>query len=194
MRLQIVLIVILAILALGLTVGQRFGFEWAGGEGYNPNLVLSVVDSVGDTQVDRFRRGQMISTGTGERLVLATNKVVTIALDERTDVELISTRADEVELYVHRGRILVESNTLVKIRSDWVRSEFVDGEVSFVYYDFNNTASIIPFDTKVNYSIAERTGSTTEPIDIMELAPYSITPFEFEPVTSSAANFYDWAL
>ncbi|MBU0531802.1 MAG: hypothetical protein ABIG32_00285 [Candidatus Uhrbacteria bacterium] len=193
MRFQTILIIILVILTIGLTIGQRFGFTWAGGDGYEPHLVLGVIDSVGDVEMHQYHRGQMVSTAAGERMVIA-NDAISIALDERTDVELVSTKSEETELYVHRGRVMVKADTAVKVRSNFVRSEFIDGQVSFVYYDFTNTVSIIPFDTKVNYTIAEQVGSTIKPINIMELSPYIIMPFEFDPTTSSAAEFYDWAL
>jgi len=193
MRFQKILIITLTILTLALLVGHRFGFVWAGGNGYDPHLELSVIDATYDVQVDGFKRGEIVSTGEAEWLTI-TSGTVTISLDERTDVELVSTQAETIELYVHRGRVVVETDTSVKIRSDFVRSEFIDGQVSFVYYDFLHTASIIPFDTKVNFTIADQTGTSTKPIDILELDPYTATPFSFDPAASSAAEFYEWAL
>lgn len=197
MRKQIFLIIFLGILTVLLLVGQRFGATWAGGDGYLPSLPLEIADQVGSSNVvDTVRRGQIVSTDSESRLLLS-NELIEVALDENTDLEIIRLNKNEVELYVHRGRIGVRSwgvNLPVSIRSDYVRSNFESpGQISFVYYDFLNKVSIIPFDDlEVSYSIADTEDTTVEPIDISELEPYTIEPFEFKIPGSTAEEFYNW--
>ena len=194
-----------------LLVGQRFGATWAGGDGYLPSRSLEVADQVGSANVsDQVLRGQIVSTDSESRLLLS-NELIEIALDENTDLEIIRLNKKEIELYVHRGRIGVRSgywilsslknnypvsgpDPIILIRSDYIRSRFQSpGQVSFVYYDFLNKVSLIPFDdTEVSYSIAGQTGSTMQPLDISELEPYTIEEFDFQIPGSSAEEFYNW--
>jgi hypothetical protein len=185
--LQILLILFLSFLAIAFLIGQRFGFTWAGGDGYNPSVPLVSLSG------DLVRRGEIVSTTAGEYQLLS-NELINVGLDENTDLEIITLNKNQVELYVHRGRIIIDSSVNTSIRSDFVRTSFNDpGQVSFVYYDFLNKVSVIPLeDNPVSYQIAEQTGTTTGPIDISELEPYEVTSFEFQILNSTAEEFYNW--
>ena len=180
-------------------IGQRFEASWVGGDGYVPNLTLE--SDAGEL----VRRGEIVSTSSDERLML-TNELIEIALDQNTDLEIIRLNEQEVELYVHRGRIGVRSgyrilsspnskyDPTIIIRSDYVRSSFNSpGQVSFVYYNFLNKVSIIPFDSiEVSYSISDIARTTSEPIEILELEPHTVGTFEFKIPGSAAEEFYNW--
>jgi len=189
-------------LAVVFLIGQRFEATWAGGDGYLPNLTLE--SSAGDL----VRRGEIVSTDTEERLLLS-NELLEIALDQNTDLEIIRLNEKEVELHLHRGRIGVRPgygilslnkypvsrpDPMITIRSDYVRTNFTSpGQISFVYYDFLNKVSIIPFDElEVSYSISDIADTTTEPIEISELEPYTVETFEFKIPGSAAEEFYSW--
>ncbi|MFH1315527.1 MAG: hypothetical protein ABIH67_03980 [Candidatus Uhrbacteria bacterium] len=192
----------MGILAVVFLIGQRFNATWAGGDGYVPNLTLE--SSAGEL----VHRGETVSTDTDEHLLL-TNELIEIALDQNTDLEIITLNEQEVELYLHRGRLGVRPgygilslnkypvsrpDPIITVRSDYIRSSFESpGQVSFVYYDFMNKVSIIPFDNiEVTYSVSNITGTTSESIDISELEPYTVETFEFKIPGSAAEEFYYW--
>ncbi len=207
LRAQIIIILILGFILLGLLIGGRFGFLWAGGEGYTANLDLRVTDLVGDVQVDRDAkvreleddgeviRGEIIITKADSRVRFIVSGV-SLILDERTVVEIIRSDAEKLELQLVKGRIAVDnraSETKVIIRSSEVRADIAgEGRASFVNYDFLRTFSIIPFDSRVAYIVDSSIIFTEGAVDILEVAPFTETKFDFQVAGSAAESFYNW--
>jgi len=208
MRWQFILIVLLASLAVTLTVGQAFGFTWAGGEGYLPNQDLMLTMSKGQAYINHagktintddqnyLERGEIITTEAESYLeleVLGTK----IYLDERTTIELIRSNKLELDLLVTRGRVFVDATNgtqEVFLRSHYLTSFFVKGQASLVNYDFRRTVSLIPFATPVVFETDNgEMGLIKEAgIDYLEVDPFTITDFKFDHRSSSAAEFYTW--
>lgn len=188
--LLLTLILVCTVLAVTLLIGQRFGFTWAGGDGYQPSIDI-VIEETGEL----IRRGETISTATSERLKASVSNVQ-LALDENTDLEIIRTNNEELELFLHRGRLHLDSTAAsdltIKVRSKMVRTELLErGQVSFVYYDFRDTLSIIPFNnTEVEFSVNEKDRVTSNPIDVLEIEPYTLEYFDFAIPGSAAEEFY----
>lgn len=192
MRRQNILILICFLVATTLLVGQRFGFVWAGGDGYQPSIDV-ILEATGE----RIARGETISTGVSERVKASVNNVL-LALDENSDLEIVRSNNEELELFLHRGRIyldtLASDNLTVKIRSKMVRAKLLEpGQVSFVYYDFRDTLSIIPFDNiEVKFTVADKARITSTPVDVLEIEPYTLDYFHFKIPGSAAEEFYNW--
>ncbi len=200
------LIVLLAGLIVTLTVGQAFGFTWAGGDGHFPNQDLFITSLNGNMNVNHagelrqeelggtLVRGEIINTESDTRAELEVlgSKIY---LDERTTVEIIKTNQNTLDLLVTRGRIFVdavEGKQDIVLQSHKLKADFFKGQASLVNYDFRRTVSLIPFNTPVIYETKNGDlGLITENgIDYLETTPYTLESFTFDHTTSSAAEFY----
>lgn len=202
------LIVLLAGSIVTLTVGQAFGFTWAGGEGYLPNQPLTITALTGTVQVDHagetrseelngtLLRGEIIKTDADTRAELEVHGSK-IYLDERTTVEIIKTNQNELNLLVTRGRVFVDAvngSQDITLQSHELEATFFKGQASLVNYDFRLTVSLIPFNTPVIYETKNGDlGLITESgIDYLETEPHTLESFNFDHTTSSAADFYKY--
>lgn len=186
---------ILFILAVTLLIAQRFGSVWAGGTGYNPSEHFEIISSENSGLTDSVQRGQVVQTGSGERLLLDMNGL-TLAIDERTDVEFQMIQSGQVELYLTRGRVYIDNlNTEIGITvySDYIRSDLIgQGRATIINYDFKDVVSLIPLEGKLIYSLDGKLVTVPAPVDVLEIAPFSETPFEFSIPGSAAEKFYEW--
>lgn len=199
-----------------LLVGQRLGFAWAGGTGYVPERDAGVVGMVGTADVDRngtirdaelwqpVRRGETVRTGPGERVRLRLSFAHEIAMDENTDLTVVTNTTNGIVVRLSRGRIYANTHMgpdtenvwgALDVETNFTRSTIAYGAMSVVNYDFRETVSIAPVDTPVNIALDDGQSFATEkPVDIHETPPVSVTETTFDPTSGSAAEFYDWAI
>ena len=179
---------ILAVLVASLLAGQRFGFAWAGGEGYRPERGADVVGSD-----ERFRSGEWIMTGTNERVKITIGTNNQIALDQNTDLALVKTIDEETIVHLRRGRIYATG--ALTINTNFTSTTVTEGAVSIVNYDFREIVSIVPIGTSADIVVENGETFTTEkPVDIHETSPVSVTEASFDPTSGAAADFYAWAI
>ena len=192
-----------------LLIGQRFGFRWAGGEGYARQEPFQIARVEGVATVDRagvmrdaragevLLRGETLRTEAGGRVLLyAGDQRAYLALDERTDVRLESLSDRGAVIKLGRGRIVTLSTRLpFTVSTNHTEHSFKDGRVSFVNYDFRSDVSVLPLSVVPVVSRLDggRTWSTVDPMDIHEVPPISFTQTTFDPDKSVAASFYAWA-
>lgn len=125
------------VLAAGLVVGQRFGFRFAGGSGYEVALVAT--DGTGT-----YVRGETVRTeDTGRTLDLA--GLGTVFLDTRTSLTLERFSNDEVILRLETGRVAVEARALpIEIRMDVVEANVMQGRATFRNVPERRLVQILP--------------------------------------------------
>lgn len=189
---------IFAVLVAALLIGQRFGFVWAGGTGYVPEVGAYNASGV------HYGRGETVSTGADDRTYLRVGQPGDIAalaelwLDRSTDVVLDQTNGNGVTVRLIRGRILAVAHDAehpFTIKTNFTQSAIFGGTLSAVNYDFRETVSLAPIDTSVVVTVKDTEAFTTEtPVDIHETAPVSITESTFDSTSGAAAEFYAWAL
>lgn len=197
-----------------LLIGQRFGFLWAGGEGYEPNLPIEIleVQDAEDGQADVFvttpgregqglgftaKRGQTLHTESGRALIQIGD--TRIAVDERTDLEFVATTEDAVVLRMPRGRIYVDRPTAegtFTLKTNYSESTFRAGTASFVNYDFREVVSVIPITGSISVTTAQdgNMEETQVPLDVHETEPVTRTNTLFNITEGAGAEFYAWAL
>ena len=193
-------------LVASLLVGARFGYVWAGGEGYEPNLAVRLVAGEGIegdrggrirpvVEGDVFVRGERIMTGDAERALVQIGKVL-LALDERTDVVLERTNASGITLRLVRGRIVVVADPSVEetiVLTNKTESGIIEGALSVVNYDFQQAVQVVPIGT-VAYVLTDAGATlTTTPVFIQEADPITIEDSTFDPTDANIAAFYQWA-
>lgn len=178
---------IFAVLVATLLVGQRFGFAWAGGDGYHPQQTATVVGSS-----KSIRRGETVSTGSGERTRLVIG-AQSISLDENTDVVLADLRDESLAIRLVRGRIYVDGP--VTVSTNFTSTTTASGALTVVNFDFLETVSIAPFFTTATVTTKGSPSVTTEkPVSIHETPPVSIVEIPFDTNAASVADFYRWAM
>jgi hypothetical protein len=142
---------IFVLLATGLLIGLRLDAIWAGGDGIAA-LDASIFTVTGEVSIqhdDELRvvtegsydeslsRGEIIKTGEGSLAGMSFGDDVDLNLDENTDIEIIQLSTNTIEITVHRGRLIIDSDhqeVLINGKhSQWILK---DGAVTAVNYDF----------------------------------------------------------
>jgi hypothetical protein len=196
------LTILFVLMVTTLLVGQRFGFAWAGGDGYRPQRIATISQvSPPDRQEGSgvvvlnatYRRGETVSTGPGERkrIVVATQS---IALDENTDVVLNDLRDDSLAIRLVRGRIYVDGR--VTVTTNFTSTTITSGAISIVNYDFLETVSIAPLQNALAIVMVAKTEvfTTKKPVNVHETPPVSTVEIPFDVTAASVAEFYQWAM
>lgn len=112
------------VLAALLVVGQRFGFRFAGGSGYEEALVATADGAA-------FVRGETVRTGdVGTVLDLAGLGTVQIAT--HTDITIERLSKEEIVLRIGTGRATVTATTVpIDVRMDVVEADVTHGGAVF---------------------------------------------------------------
>lgn len=181
-----------------LVVGQRFGFTWAGGDGYLPEIGAYADDGA------HYARGETVSTGQDERVSLRVGvpgdigALADLWIDQNTSLTLEQTNANGVIVKIGRGRMLAvthDPERPLTIKTGFTQSSILRGSVSVVNYDFRETVSVIPVGSTVTIGLPDgQSFETQKPVDIHETPPVSISEFAFDPSSGAAAEFYNWAI
>ena len=198
----------LLLLVIALLICNRLGFTFAGVTGFEVPMQLGVHAGSGSAFISkngvleelvpgtRVPRGSIMETGASSELELYTDWIG-LWLSENTKVEVRVLNETSVEFFLVKGRIIVSNSyppkRPVTISTNYTSSTFLKSVVSFVNYDFLQRVSVLPMTGSVTTSIdgAEPFEIYT-PTDISEAAPFAATPVTFDPLLSSAKDFYEW--
>lgn len=195
-HLNTILITIVIILSTALLVGNRFGFKWTGGDGFEKHQIAILPTF--DEPYATFKRGETISTINPPDDAEGNYKYIPlyvkfgsaeIWLDENTEIKLIDGREDKLEINVIQGRVLISGNITVSTRE--VRT-YINGTTSFVHYSWLDEIEVASLDGKsiINVPDQEQMTLNKQAVKMTTLPNYSFEYFDFVPETSSAANFY----
>lgn len=178
---------IFGLIVAALLVGQRFGFVWAGGDGYRPERGAVVVG-----METAYRRGETVRTGPDERLKIRVGTRGVIALDQNSDLVLTRTTDESVVVHLVRGRIYADFP--LTVTTNGTRSTIRSGALSVVNYDFIETVSVVPFGASVEITVKpDRSLATETPVNVHETPPVSVVEAGFNPNAGEVDGFYDWA-
>jgi hypothetical protein len=203
---------IFAVLVATLLIGQRFGFVWAGGNGYVPMLSVFLQDATGPVYADRvgevrllrvddqIYRGETIVTDPATYAQLTISDfphIITIGMDERTRLTVDSLTVSNPELYLHAGRIETFMDGTVEqlsIRTNFTRTLVGKGRTSLVNYDFKETIGVIPIvgTATVTTTKNDETITISSSVEIHETEPVVVSQIGFDPAASVAKDFYEW--
>jgi len=191
-----------------MLIAARFDLVWAGGSGYTEPLSITAEVADGDVNIERvdkirtaeineqIYRGEKISTGDNSRALLRLGQKIVVALDQRTDVIIERNTSVEVEIKILRGRLLaktsLETNQLT-VSTPRTKSTIKDGSITAVRYDFLDKTSVAPLNTGVEISIGEIFQSSTSPVEINELKPFTVLPTGLNLKAPEVVGFYEWA-
>ncbi len=187
-----VLILVVISISTVLLIGLRFDAQWAGGSGTQSHQKAWLFDKPGP---EIFERGEIISTMPDSELTnfkiplqLSFGEAM-IYLDKNTEVKIIDGREGQLTINVIQGRVVVDGALTIATRE--MRTK-IDGCASFVHYSWLNEAEIAPMSGTVRLNRDERIETLTDrAIKTSTLEPYDDETIEFNPKSSSAAEFYE---
>ena len=188
------------ILSVGAFIGLRLDATWTGGDGmYSLLTDIYVMEGSVDVQHDdttstidnsdsfsTLSRGEIIRTQEGSRSALTIGDAVEVILDENTDLELEYISQGDIELALHRGRVIIATDqvrvTLNGKHSKWIVSE---GVMTAVNYDFLETFVVAPNPAPEEYTEVFLLLGTDyvqlhEPVSYTETPPGSWEYTEFD--------------
>ena len=188
-KLERILMFLLLLSIFTLLIFHRFQFEWAGGEGQTDNLIVS------DESNKIYKRGETIFTDK-DYLLLQIGSELHIGLAEKTDLTLESLSADDIQIRLLRGRVLIANADIqpVTVNTNYTQSTIDNKLTSIVNYDFRETITLAPIDGSVQTYLKNTGEYLLLPIavDIHETDPVNVNPIIFKPDQGAGAEFYEW--
>ena len=175
-------------------------------EMYEPSLPISVEVAEGEVLEDRAgsvspisahpKRGSVISTGENARLMIQIGNVI-FGLDEHTSLRLDRLTENRIEVFLPTGRIIVDAKAggeqKVSVYTSSTETTVIRAMTSIVHFAADKRTHVIPMESVagiiVNNSVAQ---IIKTPLEIQEVAPFTITDITFDPEKSSASAFYSW--
>lgn len=199
------LIAAFLVLTATLIVGQRFGFTWAGGAGYEVPLHADVTDASSLMVVEsetgfahrnavvgeHVARGETLWTTDGfARVDLA--GFGTVWMDQKTNIVFERLSANEIVLRVDTGHIAVKAGVVpIEVRMDVVSAHVTDGTSQFINYDQWRRVTVLPVNGSVDiWHRGETPMSTTTGVDVLYDTP-GMKPFSNNPPVA-APVFVSW--
>ncbi|KKR86266.1 MAG: hypothetical protein UU48_C0015G0013 [Candidatus Uhrbacteria bacterium GW2011_GWF2_41_16] len=189
-------------------IAAHFGFVWAGGSGYKLLYSSHIQEITGTVRIDHagteylgkqndvLRRGEIIQTEDGSRLFFEIGSDVRVALDERSILVLNRLSQNDISLHLTAGRIFIFTSKThpVTLTTLHTKETILEGALSIVNYDFQQTVSVIPFKTATEVTVRKnKSFLTSTAVNIRETDPSEITESAFNADAPSVAAFYDWA-
>jgi|GEM_PF-2099694 hypothetical protein len=190
------------LICTGLFIGLRLDAIWAGGNGIislsgSVDVLMGQVDIQHDDDlltlkdgehVDTLARGEIVRTHEGTMAGMNLGDNIDVILDENTDLEIDQLSTSAIEITLHRGRLIVESDhqqlALNGKYSKWILE---DGIISAVNYDFLETMLVVAApdpDSAANAYLVweDEKIMLTEPISVVETPPgsWEYTDFDFD--------------
>lgn len=175
------LIAVIAIISTTVLVGARFDAIWAGGEGYNAHQTATV-DGV------EYRRGETIRSGEIWMHVMFGD--VDILMDKNTEVKLIDGRPDNIKIQIVQGRAVVRGDLTIEVRELDVK---ITGDTAFVHYSWLDEIEIVNLFGSTRLIRDDRSELIEGALKTTTLPPYEDESISFDPQTSVASDFYNWA-
>ncbi len=127
-------------LVILLLIGNRLGFRFAGGDGYQRPLFFQ-------SDTESFSRGSTIDTGAGERMMISQDQLF-VWLDENSTLHVDTLTNDETKLTLIRGRMVAVDKAAVKRATTIVAGDTtttsLDAPISIVNYDFLGKVDVFP--------------------------------------------------
>lgn len=190
------LISVVVLLALA-----RFGFEFAGGQGYEKPMTATVVfystENVPIKQ-DDLARGEMLETVDGEYAVVRIGEKIKIAMDQRTVVTIERLFSSKVEVIIIRGRVLAKispETEKLAIVSPYASGTITDGVITAARYDFLDQTVYAPLGSKIFVEIKNDQSFDLDDravvVDELHLDRSGLTDFNHQ--AAAVVDFYDWA-
>ncbi|HBR81119.1 TPA: hypothetical protein DEA21_05800 [Candidatus Uhrbacteria bacterium] len=192
----------------GLLLAARFGFEFAGGEGYVEALPAQVEIISGSVTVERsgvsrtavngesLKRGEIIRTSDTTRAIIKIGERISIVLDERTDVSIEQILPSQVEIKIIRGRLLAKTSNETEellISTPVSFGSINSGILSVVRYDWLDKTDYLPFGTTVFVNQKDDYKNVSQGgVEALEKEPFGLTKIDFDWQGSSAVEFYEW--
>lgn len=181
-----------------LLIAARFGFTWAGGEGYEKPMpaLVEIFSEAGSTRLD-LARGDSIQTKDNQRALIQISERIIVALDQRTEVKIERLFPSQTEIRIIHGRLLArtspETEKLV-ISSPLASGAVTEGVLTVVRYDFLDKTTFIPINNEVAVEIKKGPllYSKDKAIEVNELKPLSSGLADFNLSAPDVVGFYAW--
>ncbi|MBU1126563.1 MAG: hypothetical protein ABH826_04185 [Patescibacteria group bacterium] len=202
------LIFFVAILSTLLLVGNRVGYRWAGGEGYQKHQEAWLYTNV---KPWTFSRGEIVSTMPNSELIqpffvhgdsgqMASNFEIPlllhlgdsmIILDENTEVKILDGREGRETIQLIQGRIIVKGDLSVFTRDIQTN---INGLTSIVHYGWLDRIDLANSSGTINVYVSEADEIAevleNKAITLSTLSPHNPETINFDTNSSSASEFY----
>jgi hypothetical protein len=195
-----ILACLFVLVCTGLFIGLRLDAIWAGGNGITSlsgsiYVVMGQVDIQHDDEIrthtedaydNTLTRGEIIRTQEGAMAGINLGNDIELILDENTDLEINQLSTEAIEITLHRGRIIADSDN-VELMLNGKHSKWVleNGAITAVNYDFLETIAVaIAPDpdaiAKMHLLWGDEQIAVTEPIRVIETPPGSWEYTDFD--------------
>ncbi len=173
------MVIIVAILSTLLLVGQQFGYRWVGGDGIETQITVT-------SGGQEFFRGETIIAD--DEITKVTFAETEIFLEPKSELKIVSTSATNPEINLVQGRAIVNGPISIVVRDLNFKSS---GLISFVHYSWLNSVELVSNGKEIEI-MANNFQKTikNEALKASTLPPYETEEIIFDPINSSAADFY----
>lgn len=186
---------------VALLAAARFGFEFAGGQGYEkPTTVTVVFYSTENTMIkqDDLVRGKTLETGDDEYAVMRISEQIKIAVDQRTAVTIEQLSSSKVDIKIIRGRVLAESSSKTEkftILSPHASGTINSGMITAARYDFLDQTVYAPLENEIFVEIKNgRSFNLDDRAVVVDELRLDHSGFiDFNHRAAAVVGFYDWA-
>jgi len=139
---QITILVLTIAILTTLLVGQRFGFTWAGGEGYVTPMLATVIELEGEAGTinvterllkpgDELSRGERVETKLDSTLQIKLLET-TLELDQNTEIFFRQLNENQIIIEIARGDMSVDSRE--QLVTTIIRSSAAEVEANGQYF------------------------------------------------------------
>ncbi len=215
MKLEPIAFGLLCLFVALLVIGQRFGFIWAGGAGYETPRQALIISPHSVGTIDRLgkkrdlasalavTRGEIVETGSGPAAFTKIRfDAGTLSLDEHTAVEIVQNDDARIVLNIKKGRVMFDVHrdqsipkhlSSVSMKTGRVQTTIDHGALSIIHYDFLGRADLWPIDTTMNIvSPADGAFETKTAMRLATDGSFKATPTLADFHASTCAAFYEW--
>lgn len=146
-------------LIVALLIGNRLGFVYAGGSGYEAPMVFMVTEVRNGNAAFTYPRGTTLTTSADEWIQLSNGELI-IWMYENTSLQFKKVDKHGVELVMPKGRIIIANNTPPERPVTVIAlGQTIDVEankpLSIINYDFLGNVDVFPVDQTTTVGAAQ---------------------------------------
>ncbi len=193
---------VIVVLSMALLIGRHFDARFAGGDGYRPRSVITIVSQtapstdLGCESVDVSRQN-VLSCSSMMKVAFGSS---TIWMDDGTSLVVINDREGKEELALYGGRIVVKGSVIIDVRDLHFTTA---GTMTLVNYGWLYRVDVLAMESTVSVVNPPPAKGESEGVEECEagssmsfntLPPYeNPKPIEFNTESESVKAFYKWA-
>ncbi|MBI5370267.1 hypothetical protein HZA85_03705 [Candidatus Uhrbacteria bacterium] len=176
----------------GLLIAQRLHTQ--------PSLIARIVDTENSAHKvgEIIRRGETLTTQPNEHLLVQIGDSLRVGMDERSTLEFWKLFDKDVTLRFKRGRLFVDNPSVqpVFVETNKTENSLVQGQASFINYDFKQLVTVAPLVGSVQTRLKNSNEFLVVPsaLNISEGDTPTFSKTAVDVTQGLAADFYTWVM